>query len=137
MQTRGDVYSAETSKSAALGCNLVTSFSLLLPAPAPGSATPGAHWPSVAAELLLSPRTESYGINLVKEDDTVCLVGVRLIFQEIMAHTAHKECDTGMYCCVTFSLFVFTSLVLSFSHITFTHADTQEQEEGRERERER
>lgn len=32
VQTRADVYSAETSKSPALGCNLVTSFSLLLPA---------------------------------------------------------------------------------------------------------
>lgn len=32
VQTRGDVYSAETSKSPAPGCNLVTSFSVLLPA---------------------------------------------------------------------------------------------------------
>lgn len=43
VQTRGDVYSAETSKSTALGCNLVTSFSLLLPAlltSSPGPATP-------------------------------------------------------------------------------------------------
>lgn len=32
VQTRGDVFSAETSKSPAPGCNLVTSFSLLLPA---------------------------------------------------------------------------------------------------------
>lgn len=32
VQTRGDVYSAETSKSTALGGNLVTPLSLLLPA---------------------------------------------------------------------------------------------------------
>ncbi len=52
VQTRGDVYSAETSKSTALGCNLVTSFSLLLPAlltSSPGPATPWAHWPIAAA----------------------------------------------------------------------------------------
>lgn len=46
VQTRDDVYSAETSKSTALGCNLVTSFSLLLPAPLTsslGPAVPPAH----------------------------------------------------------------------------------------------
>lgn len=46
VQTRGDVYSAETSKSTALGCNLVTLFSLLLPAlltSRPGPATPQTH----------------------------------------------------------------------------------------------
>lgn len=60
VQTRGDVYSAETSKSTALGCNLVTSFSLLLPAlltSSPGPATPWAHWPIAVAKCLPSTRT--------------------------------------------------------------------------------
>lgn len=59
VQTRGDVYSAETSKSTAQGCNLVTPVSLLLPAPlasSPGPATPWAHW-FTAAECLSSTRT--------------------------------------------------------------------------------
>lgn len=54
VQTRGDVYSAETSKSTALGCNLVTSFSLLLPAlltSSPGRATPRARRPIAAAKM--------------------------------------------------------------------------------------
>lgn len=59
VQTRGDVYSAETSKSTALGCNLVTSYSLLLPAlltSSLGPATPSAHRPLAPAKCPLSTR---------------------------------------------------------------------------------
>ncbi|KAI9516129.1 hypothetical protein NQZ68_018974 [Dissostichus eleginoides] len=48
VQTRGDVYSAETSKSTALGCNLVTSFSLLLPALLTSGPGPPLHRPIAA-----------------------------------------------------------------------------------------
>ncbi len=63
VQTRGDVYSAETSKSTALGCNLVTSFPLLLPAlltSSPAHATPWAHWPIAAAKCLPSTGTRFF-----------------------------------------------------------------------------
>jgi len=81
VQTRGDVYSAETSKSTALGCNLVTPLSLLLPArltSRPGPATPSAHWPTATTECLLTITT---GFFVHK----VSLVGVWVIFQEIIA----------------------------------------------------
>ena len=84
VQTRGDVYSAETSKSTALGCNLVTPFSLLLPAllkSSPGPATPGAHWPIAAAECLLSTRTKFFGINPSKKDDAfLCVLSAWWVF---------------------------------------------------------
>lgn len=94
VQTRADVYSAETSKSTALGCNLVTSFSLLLPAlltSRPGPATLRAHWPTAAVNCLSSAPESGFWNKSAWEKKKgipvriVGLVGVLLIFQEIIA----------------------------------------------------
>lgn len=57
VQTRADVYSAETSKSTALGCNLVTSF--FFPPAAGSSNVSLAPPPSVGSLVLtLLPNTD-------------------------------------------------------------------------------
>lgn len=76
VQTRGDVYSAETSKSPALGCNLVTSFSLLLPAlltSRPGHGLAGLLLPLKC----LTPAKTRFGIKPAEINDfcEYCLPG--------------------------------------------------------------
>ncbi|TNN57056.1 hypothetical protein EYF80_032721 [Liparis tanakae] len=69
VQTRADVYSAETSKSTALGCNLVTSF---FSPPAAGSSNisvrprplPGVHWSLRCCQIpTIDPDWLFLGIN--------------------------------------------------------------------------
>lgn len=90
VQTRGDVYSAETSKSTAPGCNLVTSSSVPLPAlltPRAGPATPWAHWSYAAAKCLPCSRIGSLeGMGRSPSARIVRPVVARLIFPEII-HT--------------------------------------------------
>lgn len=107
VQTRGDVYSAETSKSTALGCNLVTSFPLLLPAlltSSPGPATPPAHRPIAAAKRLPSTRA-IFGKTMLAEIDDFheyCLPS-GYCRVDISGNT-HKGCNTAINCCVIFPL---------------------------------
>lgn len=100
VQTRADVYSAETSKSPAPGCNLVTSFSLLLPAllasrplfPAVKIRCPIGWWVvgggGRGAKCITSIRA-GFFIQILKlmiSESIVCLAAVVvLIFQEITA----------------------------------------------------